>query len=98
MIVFGGMQRRDSSGPLFKTNDIWCLELETLRWKLVEITSPKPKERYGQSQTALTENHALIMGGCGGPNGLYHDVWLLNMSGSIWNWTQVEVKNIIVTS
>lgn len=93
MIVFGGMQRADPSGPLVKSNSVWCLELDTLIWKLIETTSPKPKERYGQSQTALDETRALIMGGSGGPNGICHDVWLLNMTGKIWSWTQVEVKN-----
>lgn len=77
MIVFGGMQRCFTSGNTVRTNDVWKLNLETMIWYQQETSKNKPNERYGHSQTVLDNDHILIMGGCGGPNGLYNDVWLL---------------------
>lgn len=77
MIVFGGMQRCNTTGNTVRTNDVWKMNLETLTWYKQETSKVKPNERYGHSQTVLDDNHVLIMGGCGGPNGLYNDVWLL---------------------
>lgn len=91
MIMFGGMQRPDQNGPLVKSNDVWMLDLKTLQWQKMETPGPKPRERYGHSQIALDNHHALIMGGCGGPNGLYTDVWLLEM-GFIWQWREILVQ------
>ena len=45
----------------------------------MDIPEPRPKPRYGQSQLYLDENHILMLGGCGGPTQVYHDVWLLVM-------------------
>lgn len=91
MVLFGGMQRHDQNGPLVKSNDVWLLDLKSLHWHKVPVQGTKPRERYGHSQTSLNEKHALIMGGCGGPNGLYTDVWLLEM-GSSWKWREIEIQ------
>lgn len=34
-----------------------------------------------------------MIGGCGGPNQIFNDVWLLSMDGERWEWTEVKVKN-----
>ena len=51
-----------------------------------------PLPRYGQSQIFLDDDHLLILGGCGGPNNEYTDIWLLDMSVSPWTWIQMEVR------
>ena len=32
------------------------------------------------------------MGGCGGPNNEYADIWMLNMEALPWSWVQMEVS------
>lgn len=97
MIVFGGNQHVDDARTS-SSNDIWSLNLETFVWQQVFVSGPKPAPRYGQFQVAIDESHALIMGGCGGPNNMFTDAWLLNMSNmtageSAWQWQIVTVKN-----
>ena len=48
--------------------------------------------RYGQSQIVLSPDHLLVMGGCGGPNNEYADIWMLNMEAIPWTWVQMEVS------
>ena len=48
--------------------------------------------RYGQSQIVLSPDHLLVMGGCGGPNNEYADIWMLNMEALPWSWVQMEVS------
>lgn len=50
-------------------------------------------ERYGQSQTVLDDRNLLIIGGSGGPSFFYSDAWVLNLTGDLWKWKQVEVRN-----
>lgn len=92
MVIFGGMQRCTSTANTVRTNDVWKLNLKSLVWQKQETSKIKPNERYQHSQNVLDDEHILIMGGCGGPNGLYNDVWLLKMKGEVWKWTQVEVR------
>ena len=33
-----------------------------------------------------------MLGGCGGPNTEYTDIWLLDMRGLPWTWAQMEVR------
>ena len=33
-----------------------------------------------------------LLGGCGGPNNEYSDIWLLDMTYSPWTWIQMEVR------
>lgn len=33
------------------------------------------------------------MGGCGGPNNLYNDAWLLDMTQEPWQWKQINIRN-----
>jgi F-box protein 42 len=70
-----------------------CYDLENNFWFQPEIDEPKPQGRYGQTQISLNEHNLLIIGGCGGPNSVVNDVWLLNMEGSIE--TNVKQDNFI---
>lgn len=59
------------------------------------ILGNKPLERYGQSQTVLDKDNLIIIGGSGGPSFYYSDVWVLNMTGNLWKWKQIEVRNSV---
>lgn len=94
MIIFGGLQKqRNNIGQFSSSNDVWSFHINSQTWTQEDIAEPRPKARYGQSQLYLDENHLLIIGGCGGPNNIYNDVWLLSMSSPHWKWTQCTVKN-----
>lgn len=49
--------------------------------------------RYGQHQTALDNDHILIIGGCGGPNSIFKDAWILDMSQQVWQWRNVPIRD-----
>ncbi|CAH1774099.1 unnamed protein product [Owenia fusiformis] len=86
MIVFGG-----SHGHGASSGDLWSLDLKEMLWSKHEIPGHrKPRPRYGQSQVVLDDNNILILGGCGGPNMQYNDVWLLSMNTSPWQWKEIQ--------
>jgi len=90
MIIFGG-----SHGLGSRTNEVWVLDLEEAAWSRVEIGGCQPSARYGQTQIVVDDDHILIIGGCGGANTLYSDVWLLDMSNmNNWFWSEVIVQDI----
>lgn len=91
MIIFGGYSQEEHTGA--SKNDLWSLNLKTLIWTKKETSPTKPAPRYGQFQVALSENHILIMSGCGGPNNLFTDAWLLDMTTEPWQWRQIPVRN-----
>lgn len=93
MIVFGGYHKNDEIYPS-TSNDIWCLDLETFEWYQPETSKLKPPPRYGQYQVALDDHHLLVMGGCGGPNNILNDAWILDMTEiDHWFWKVVTIKN-----
>lgn len=74
MLLFGGCN--GSLGN--KTNAVYCLDMETFEWEPCrEIDGLKPESRYGHSQMSLDDERVLIVGGCGGPNRNFDDVWIL---------------------
>ncbi|KAK7788265.1 hypothetical protein R5R35_013970 [Gryllus longicercus] len=93
MVVFGGLQKTTYMGQYGSSNDIWVFNLENHVWNKQATTDNKPHPRYGQSQIALDDNHILILGGCGGPNMVFSDVWLLTMTDRVWVWQEVTVHN-----
>ncbi|XP_059083717.1 F-box only protein 42-like isoform X2 [Tigriopus californicus] len=94
IVVFGGLQKqRNHIGQFCSSNDVWCFNITTFTWYQPDIPSPKPNPRYGQSQLWLDDKHLLILGGCGGPNNLYDDVWVLSMEQPHWKWISIAVKN-----
>jgi F-box protein 42 len=112
MIVFGGYEK-NVHGAHGITNEVWALDLVTMRWRKPIIANhPKPKARYGQFQVTIDDSHILMLGGCGGPvsteeflvfpntklvfipqNAQFNDAWLLSMTGEVWRWRPVLVKN-----
>uniref|UniRef100_A0A1E1X9C3 Putative f-box protein n=1 Tax=Amblyomma aureolatum TaxID=187763 RepID=A0A1E1X9C3_9ACAR len=96
MVVFGGLHCVNPVGPFSSSNDVWVLDLRSYMWSKQSTTSPKPWPRYGHSQISLDDTHILIVGGCGGPNMLLNDVWLLEISHDSekpWIWKEVSVTN-----
>ncbi|XP_062400777.1 F-box only protein 42 [Sardina pilchardus] len=88
MVVFGG-----SLGARQMSNEVWVLDLEQWSWSKPNITGPSPHPRGGQSQIVIDNETLLILGGCGGPNALLKDAWLLHMGSSAWTWQQLRVEN-----
>lgn len=96
MVVFGGLHCNNPVGPIASSNDVWVLDLHSYVWSKQSTTTPKPWPRYGHSQVFLDDKHMLIIGGCGGPNMLLNDVWLLRISDDPekpWSWKEVTVTN-----
>jgi hypothetical protein len=63
-----------------------------------EIDGFKPECRYGHSQVTIDDERVLIIGGCGGPNKLFDDIWILNWPKDYSrhaHWQQVIVNNLI---
>lgn len=96
MVIFGGYQHRGLEHSKY-SNDIWCLNLKTFEWSVPTISDKckKPQARYGHVQIKIDNNHLLIMGGCGGPNNIYNDAWILTImyDNTPWIWKTVEIKN-----
>ncbi|XP_076124117.1 F-box only protein 42 [Alosa pseudoharengus] len=88
MVVFGG-----SLGARQMSNEVWVLDLEQWSWSKPNITGPSPHPRGGQSQIVIDNETLLILGGCGGPNALLKDAWLLHMGTPAWSWQQLRVEN-----
>lgn len=93
MIVFGGLHKSNESHV--SSNDVWVLDLVTYIWFKPKLNSPKPSPRYGHFQISVDENNILILGGCGGPNNMFSDAWLLTLGSktNVWKWTPIIIKN-----
>ncbi|OAD60168.1 F-box only protein 42 [Eufriesea mexicana] len=87
MIVFGGI----CNG--YRSNDVWCLNLDSYSWHKQATSNLKPQPRYGQCQIELGDKHLLVLGGCTGPNDVMNDAWLLKMEGTAWTWKKVNMHN-----
>lgn len=92
MIVFGGFSHleNDIQGT---NNDVWILDLKTFLWRKPKILDKKPLPRYGHFQVAIDDDHLMMLGGCGGPNNLFNDAWILSMDSDIWKWEPVNINN-----
>lgn len=77
------------------SNTLWSLNLETFCWRQIRtIGAARPSPRYGQHQYCLDDERLLIVGGCGGPNNMFSDAWVLNMRHTDqWQWQQVQIEN-----
>jgi len=102
MLLFGGCD--GSLGN--KTNAVYCLDVATFKWDRFgaahslsrDVDGPKPECRYGHSQETLDEERVLVVGGCGGPNKQFDDVWILHWpkdSRKNARWQQVVVKDTV---
>lgn len=86
LVVFGG-----SHIPGAGTNDVWVFDFIEMLWKKKQIGNKKPSPRYGQTQMTIDDSHILIIGGCGGPNQIFSDVWLLSLDCEPWQWQEIRV-------
>ncbi|XP_067002520.1 F-box only protein 42 isoform X2 [Anabrus simplex] len=93
MVVFGGLHKTNYMGQYGSSSDVWCFNLETHLWYKQATSETKPHPRYGQSQISIDDNNILILGGCGGPNMVFSDVWLLSMTEPVWTWQKLPVRN-----
>uniref|UniRef100_A0A1B0CLQ5 Putative f-box only protein 42 n=1 Tax=Lutzomyia longipalpis TaxID=7200 RepID=A0A1B0CLQ5_LUTLO len=91
MVIFGGLQ--ETALNVTYSNDIWCLDLETYVWKLQKTSPTKPEPRIDHYQIRLDDEHLLIVGGVGGVNNPFTDMWLLTMISSVWTWKEIPVRN-----
>ena len=90
MIVFGGSLGNGSS------NKVYVFHTVHQTWREVAVSAPRPSPRYGQTQVTLDDRHVVIVGGCGGPNMIYNDVWLLTLAddpAAEWAWRELRVLN-----
>ncbi|XP_064643305.1 F-box only protein 42-like [Lineus longissimus] len=87
MIVFGGSHGHNNS-----CNDLWVLDIKQMTWFKKEVSDARIRPRYRQSQIVLDNTHILIIGGCGGPNMVYNDIWLLEL-GDKWTWKEMTVND-----
>nr|XP_056720912.1 F-box only protein 42 [Euleptes europaea] len=88
MIVFGG-----SLGSRQMSNEVWVLDLEQWAWSKPNVSGLCPHPRGGQSQIVIDDETILVLGGCGGPNALFKDAWLLHLSSDPWMWQPLKVEN-----
>lgn len=86
MLMFGGSQRSS------RLNDVWELDLDTMKWISPYVRGKKPMERFGQSQFTISEDRVAILGGCGTPNEEFNDMWLLDTN--LMSWTSVRIENM----
>jgi F-box protein 42 len=84
MLIFGGrtFNQREPSYPL--SDATWVFNFDSKEWNEVRIegqgpnaVKTKPTSRYGHTQVTLDDENVLVIGGCGGPNQVFADVWLL---------------------
>ncbi|GIX94094.1 f-box only protein 42 [Caerostris darwini] len=95
MVVFGGVQKQICDGPFMSTSDVWTLDLKSYKWQKQVTKTSAPPSRYAHSQIPIDKDHLIIMGGCGGPNMLYTDVWLLKMINGLdgsWEWQKMDIR------
>lgn len=96
MIVFGGLQTQSNSPQPFSiSSDVCVLDLKNWVWRKQPTSDPKPFGRYGHSQIVLDSQNVLIIGGCGGPNKLFSDIWLLTITNdeTPWIWKKIDVQS-----
>ncbi|KAL5014433.1 hypothetical protein ScPMuIL_008703 [Solemya velum] len=87
MIVFGG-----SHVPGLGSNEVWVFDLVEMIWRKQNTSNRKPNPRYGQTQLTMDKDHILIIGGCGGPNQIFSDMWLLSLDTTPWQWSEIQIN------
>jgi len=98
MIVFGGrtFDQKEQSYPISKS--VWMFDFHDQEWYMVKTGDEIPA-RYGQTQIDIDDSHVLIIGGCGGPNQIFSDVWLLHFykdrrNKYLGTWTEVTINSL----
>lgn len=95
MFVFGGLQPDPSRNPPYSpSNELWCFHPNDSTWTKPETSEPKPGPRYGHSVARIpsSDRHFLIMGGSGGPDVVFEDIWLLAVQKNFCTWTPIIIR------
>ncbi|XP_062611135.1 F-box only protein 42-like [Saccostrea cucullata] len=87
MVVFGG-----SHVPGTGNNEVWEFNFIDMTWQRKHTGNKRPNPRYGQTQVTLDDTHILVVGGCGGPNQIFNDLWLLCLDTDPWSWEEVIIN------
>ena len=89
MILFGGRSRATSVGAYTNYNDVWALDLNTLRWEELVTSGPAPKARSNPAGgfNPVT-NEMIVVGGNTSTSGLsfapHNDVWAFHLERKTW--------------
>ncbi|VBB26434.1 unnamed protein product [Acanthocheilonema viteae] len=111
LIIFGGSQNSRATNAVYVldiVNKIWhtpsfvedhkdgnCEKLDASNEPFL-LKGPQPNPRYGSSCVVIDKSHLLVVGGCGGPNCIYNDAWLLTFDLTLqhaWEWKQINITN-----
>ncbi|VDO29224.1 unnamed protein product [Onchocerca flexuosa] len=104
LIIFGGSQNSRATNAVYVLdiiNKIWHMpsfaeKSDTSSVEELLLKSPQPNPRYGSSCVVIDKSHLLVVGGCGGPNCIYNDAWLLTFDLTMqtaWKWKQINITN-----
>ena len=95
MILFGGRSRATSVGAYTNYNDVWALDLNTLRWEELVSSGPAPKARSNPAGgfNPVT-NEMIVVGGNTSTSGLsfapHNDVWAFHLERNKLTWDMLE--------
>lgn len=84
LILFAGYK-----GDEVRVNDIHILDIDSLTWKRVDTTGPKPAPRNTHTATLLKTGHILVFGGRDEFH-FFNDVWLLDTNTMRWEELNME--------
>lgn len=101
MYVFGGLQPEPTQNPPYSaSNQLWCFNPADLTWKVPDSSDPKPEPRYGHSVVKVpsSDRHFLILGGSGGPDSVFEDIWLLTVNLNFCTWVPIIIRREEVIS
>ena len=73
MIVFGGQGKSD-------LNDLFILDLDTLKWQLPFLSTSKPPPRRFHSATKW-KSSMVVFGGCCDEFEPLNDLWIIDFEG-----------------
>ncbi|GAB0090730.1 uncharacterized protein DMENIID0001_054860 [Sergentomyia squamirostris] len=90
MVIFGGLQ--ETTFYVANSNDVWSLDLDTFTWRKHETSGQKPAPRIDHYQIRIDDENLLIVGGLGGANSPFTDMWLLTMTSPTWTWREIPVR------
>ncbi len=84
LILFGGDIGGGQAGE-----DLWKLKLDSLVWRKLLVSPPKPARRSaGGAMFDRTNNRMIIFGGAG--DYWYNEVWALDLTPGSEHWTQLN--------
>ncbi len=89
MIIFGGRFRAVSNGAYRNFNDVWALDLKTMKWKELKTTGAVPTARSNPAgaYNKLTKE-MIVFGGNSSTSGLsfrpHNDVWAFHLEKNVW--------------